>query len=302
MAGNFKTALKDLLRPAVYKLRKCLPASGWTSRQPPRVAMTLLCKNEADIIRHHITYHLPKVEFLIVTDNGSTDGTREMLAGFESERLIIVDDPTPLHVQFEQVDRMIRMARDRGADWVVNSDADEFWVGDFQAVARKYRRRWYSGLWVPSFRMRPCAAENAGEPDPIARMRWRERVPDKGFRKVFHETARYLKIDQGNHSVHIRRGRMVQLSPDEVRIYHYQWRGFAHYLRKCVASSKAYENSGLREIYGQHLKRVYNVWKAQGEAGVRELYQREVYVPESGMGELVRDDTVAAALGLKDAS
>ena len=38
--------------------------------------------------------------------------------------------------------------------------------------------------------------------------------------------------------------------------------------------------------------------KARGEEGVRELYEREVYVPESGMGELVRDDTVAAALGL----
>ena len=95
---------------------------------------------------------------------------------------------------------MIRMARDRGADWVVNSDADEFWVGDFQAVAQRYRRRWYSGLWVQSFRMRPCCAENAGEPDPIARMRWRERAPDKKFRKVFHETARYVKIEQGNHN------------------------------------------------------------------------------------------------------
>ena len=62
--------------------------------------------------------------------------------------------------------------------------------------------------------------------------------------------------------------------------------------------SRAYEKSGMREIYGQHLKRVYNMWKAEGEQGVRDLYQREVYVPESGMGELVRDDTVAATFGL----
>ncbi|MGO8705171.1 MAG: glycosyltransferase family 2 protein [Candidatus Brocadiia bacterium] len=298
MAGHFKTALKDLLRPAVYELRKWRPAPGWTSRRPPRVAMTLLCKNEADIIRQHITYHLPKVEFLIVTDNGSTDGTREMLAAFESERVIVSDDPTPFNMQLKHVDRMIRMARDRGADWVVNSDADEFWVGDFQALAQRYRRRWYSGLWVQSFRMRPCWAENAGEPDPIARMRWHERAPGKKFRKIFHETARYVKIEQGNHNAFIRGGRKLQLSPDEMRICHYQWRGFEHYLRKCVGISRAYENSGLPEIYGQHLKRVYNIWKAGGEESVRDLYQREVYVPESGMGELVRDDTVAAAFGL----
>jgi glycosyltransferase involved in cell wall biosynthesis len=256
--------------------------------------MTLRCKNEADIIRQNITYHLPKVEFLIVTDNGSTDDSREMLAAFESERVTIIDDPTPHYQEAERVDRMIRMARDRGADWVINCDADEFWVGDFQTVARKYRRRWYSRLWAPSFRMRPCAAENAGEPDPIARMRWRDRAPDNAFRKVFHDTARYLMIVRGNHNVAVRGGRKRRLLPDEMRIYHYQWRGFAHYLRKCVEGGKAYEGRG----YARHWRRVYNVWKAGGDEGVRDLYQREVYVPESRMGELVRDDTIAAALGL----
>jgi glycosyltransferase involved in cell wall biosynthesis len=260
--------------------------------------MTLLCKNESDIIRQHLAYHLPRVDFLIVTDNGSTDGTREMLAAFESERVTVLDDPTPHYGQLEVVDQMIRMARDRGADWVINSDADEFWVGDFQAVAQKYQRRWYSRLRAQSFRMRPCCAENAGEPDPIARMRWRDRAPDKEGRKVFHDTARYLKIAQGNHRVAVRGGRRGELPPDEMRICHYQWRGFEHYLRKCVNGAKSYEGSGLPETKGGHWKRVYNVWKAKGEQGVRDLYEREVYVSEGGMGELVRDDTVAAALGL----
>jgi len=298
MADKSRGPLNRLRRSIGHELRKWRPAPGWTSAERPRVAMTLRCKNEADIIRQNIAYHLPKVEFLIVTDNGSTDGTREMLAAFESDRVTIIDDPAPIYEEAELVDRVIRMARDRGADWIINSDADEFWAGDFQAVAQRYRRRWYSRLWAPSFRMHPCWAENAGEPDPIARMRWRARAPDHAFQKVFHDTGRYLKIALGNHNVAVRGGRKTLLSPDEMRIYHYQWRGFAHYLRKCVEGAKAHESSPLPKIHGKHYRRVYSFWKAGGDEGVRDLYEREVYVPESRMGELVRDDTVADALGL----
>jgi hypothetical protein len=268
---------------------------NWRRLPRARVGMTLLCRNEADIIRQHIIYHLPKVDFLIVTDNGSTDGTREILAGLESGRVTIIDEPAQNIQQEQWVDRMIRMAKDRGADWVVNSDADEFWWGDFRAVAHKYRR-WYTHLQAQSFRMRPCASENAAELNPITRMLWRERETDRHFRKVFLNTAQYKMIHHGNHRADMLRGGKHVLSTDRMRIYHYQWRSFEHYLRKCIGGGKAFEISGLPVGKGSYFRGVYKLWKERGEDAVREKYEREFYVTETDMGKLVRDDTIAVEL------
>jgi glycosyltransferase involved in cell wall biosynthesis len=45
-----------------------------------QLALTLLAKNEADVIDANIAYHLGAgVDFVVATDNGSTDGTLEIL-------------------------------------------------------------------------------------------------------------------------------------------------------------------------------------------------------------------------------
>ena len=45
-----------------------------------KLVMTLLTKNDVDIVRYNIDYHLAHgVDFIIATDTGSTDGTRDIL-------------------------------------------------------------------------------------------------------------------------------------------------------------------------------------------------------------------------------
>ena len=92
--------------------------------------MTLLVRDEADIIDTQIAFHLHAgVDLVVATDNGSCDGTTEILQSYvRAGYLHLIHQEGDDMRQVEWVSRMARLAAtDFGADWVINSDADEFW-------------------------------------------------------------------------------------------------------------------------------------------------------------------------------
>jgi len=94
-----------------------------------KIVMTLLARNEADIIDAHLAFHLSAgVDFVVAIDNGSEDGTTEILESYARDGHVdLTRDAGDLN-QPEWVTRMARRAATEfGADWVINSDADEFW-------------------------------------------------------------------------------------------------------------------------------------------------------------------------------
>ncbi len=97
----------------------------------PKVAMSILVRDEVDIIEHNIRYHAAMgIEQFVVTDNASVDGTRELLATLATEFDIdIIDEPSHTIDQDYWVTRMAEHLQIRGKqDWVIHNDADEFWV------------------------------------------------------------------------------------------------------------------------------------------------------------------------------
>lgn len=93
--------------------------------------MTLLVKDEADIIETNIRFHKAMgVDGFIVTNNNSTDDTLEVLSRLKNEGLVleIIDESDPTYQQEIWVDRMIKIAKKKyHATWVINADADEFY-------------------------------------------------------------------------------------------------------------------------------------------------------------------------------
>jgi len=95
-----------------------------------KVVGLYLLRNEADIIETNLRHHFATViDEAIVVDNGSTDGTLELLADLAEDMPLQLSSEVGPPYQPERVTRMARLATLQGADWVLPIDADEFWVG-----------------------------------------------------------------------------------------------------------------------------------------------------------------------------
>jgi hypothetical protein len=172
--------------------------------------MTLLARDEADIVDAQISFHLNAgVDFVVATDNGSEDETTEILeryarAGF----LHLIREGGDDYRQAEWVTRMARLAATEfGADWVINADADEFWWprgGSLRDVLATVPERYgvVKGCWrhfpprpedgrffAERMTVRLCTPADPGDKRSVYHV----------HQKVAHRADPHVVVEQGNH-------------------------------------------------------------------------------------------------------
>lgn len=112
--------------------------------------MALKVRDEGDVLEANLRFHHALgVNHFVVTDNGSTDETPEILRRYADAGLAHVINEPGTDYRQRGADWLTRMARlaatDLGAEWVIHSDADEFWLpaqgtltGALEAIAEPY--------------------------------------------------------------------------------------------------------------------------------------------------------------------
>ena len=233
-----------------------------------KLVMTLLARDEADVVDAQIAYHLSAgVDFVVAMDNRSTDGTSAILDRWAARgRLHLIREEGDDLRQSEWVTHMARLAAtDFGADWVLNTDADEFWwprIGDLSEILAAVPERVgvVRGAWR-NFPPRPN-----GHPFFAERMTVRYCAPSfhphplSTHFKSAHRAAADVRVGRGNHEA-FGNGLVPLRGWYPIEILHFPVRSLEHCKRKYVAQFVALEKNARKGIPG-HMAEAYAAYLA----------------------------------------
>ena len=236
-----------------------------------RLAMTLLVRNEADIVEAQLAFHLNAgVDVVVATDNGSDDGTLEILERYErAGHLHLLREVSEGMRQSEWVTRMARLAAtELEADWVINSDADEFWWprgGTLKDVLVAVPERFgiVRGAWR-HFVPRPDDERSFAE-----RMTVRLSAPaspgDKAtiyhaHQKVAHRAEPDVVVAEGNHDATAGCGLLPLRGWYPIEVLHFSFRSLAQFVAKTTRAYEARTRDGLARETLHHFL-AYEAWR-----------------------------------------
>ena len=250
-----------------------------------KLVMTLLVKNEVDIIEDNIKFHLRRgVSHIIATDNGSTDGTREILAEYAKKGILtLIDEPHDDYSQWRWVTRMALLARERhDAEWVINNDADEFWwhpekdlpqvlantsaqILDCQRWNMVYPfpqnvgSNWRERVIYRSIAPKPIIKPHDLMSDPLEAPYFLCRLPSKALVR----TKGLRTVAQGNHSADFD-GEFTR-ETGSIVIFHFPVRSAAQFEAKIRQGGDAYaRNTELPKSVGWHWRRWHKKLRTHG--------------------------------------
>jgi hypothetical protein len=269
------------------------------------LVMTMLVRNEEDILRANLDFHLAMgVDHVIATDNCSEDGTIDILRDYERQGVLTLffeDEDT--YDQAVWVTRMARLAASKwGARWVINNDADEFWwpfEGNLKSALSAIPDE---AQTVLATRTNFVAIEPAGEVFHQY-MVYREVHSVNGIGrplppKVCHRGSVDVVVATGSHTVRWENSDADPVVAKEhpVEILHFPLRSYSQFDAKIRLGGAAVErNSTLPKRASGVWRQLYKTYLA---GGLPAYYKSQTVSPDEAAdrvakGVLIRDTRLA---------
>ncbi len=270
-----------------------------------KVVMTLLVRDEADIVESWLAFHLNAgADFVVATDNLSRDGTSEILQSYADKGLVhVIQEPGEDLRDGEWTTRMARLAAaEFGADWVINSDADEFWwprggslkrvlsaiperYGIVSAFLRTFAPRPGHGAFAERMTIRFSPLAPINDPSSLYRP----------IRKVVHRGDPGITLVRGHHAA-----RDTDLAPLRgwypIESFHFPLRSQEQCARKAHVMGTAFEHRIDRWSTGYHAE-MYDALRS----GAIEEYYESLLVTDDEVAQGVADGRLVIDTRLRDA-
>ncbi len=229
-----------------------LPQPAANVRPGALWAVTMV-RNEADIIERTIRHFVAQgVEAILVSDNGSTDETPEILERLAREfPVFVARDEEPAYYQAVKMTLLADWARQQGAGWIIPFDADELWFAPDGTLAEWLAAQPHDVVVARIHNLFP--GRRPGE--------WALDVTPHLYPKVAFRALEGARLSTGNHEV-LRRGSRGS----GLRIAHIPWRSYPQFAGKLRHGALALALTDLGQEIGEH-------WRAAGTLAEERLQE-----------------------------
>jgi hypothetical protein len=263
-----------------------------------KLVMTILVRNEDDILRENLEYHLKNgVDYFLITDHHSRDNTLEIINEYVDKGVAEVRvEQSEEHHQASWVTEMARRACvEHKADWVINNDADEFWVtprGNLKDFLETISSDVYK-LHVNRFDFFYRPYKNAKFYEA---MLFRETF--RRWTKCCHRAVSDINVEVGNHDANSellgsKSGESAGL--DNLLVFHYPIRTIERYKTKMVeGTASVLGTPGIPAEMFFHWKRALQYIQGNNFEEYLREFSRDRHQINEGIqnGSITFDDTL----------